>query len=130
MRYIFDSSAIFAAIQLGVGEKVIGGYTTTLAKYELGNIILKEGTIHKRLTAQEQDKLLLAAEHLLKLMQLLDVDGASIKVLETARELKLSFYDAYYLYYSKAMKLPLITEDLKLARKTENVVKSYRTNEM
>lgn len=130
MRYLFDASAIFSAVQLGAYNNLPGSYTLTLARYELGNIVFKEGTIHKRLTSEEQRKLLLSIEHLLKSMHLLDIEGVAVDILQLATELKLSFYDASYLYYAKTAKMPLVTEDLKLAGKAIQYVKSFRANEL
>ena len=58
MRLIFDSSSIFRAIQTNRIRVLMERHTLDLARYELGNILWKEHALYKRLTTEENLKIL------------------------------------------------------------------------
>lgn len=122
MRYLFDASAIFSALRPDTVWKLAGNYTIELAKYEVGNIIWKEKTVHKRMDDKEQGGLLDLAASALKTMQILKIDGHEIYVLKLASEINDSFYDASYVHFAAAMKIPLVTGDQKLSKKIKDRV--------
>ncbi|MDE1846324.1 MAG: type II toxin-antitoxin system VapC family toxin [Candidatus Micrarchaeota archaeon] len=123
MKYIFDSSAIFRAVEKGLHSKLDGSYTLTLARYELGNIVLCEGKIHKRINTAEQYEISKSFEKMLKFMHLVEIEGVIGNIIKTANETNSSFYDASYIYYSKITGMPLVTEDTKLANRIGTYVK-------
>ncbi|MCL5430243.1 MAG: hypothetical protein M1504_02060 [Candidatus Marsarchaeota archaeon] len=84
MRYVFDASAIFAALKPDTIDKLCGNYTTELAKYEVDNIIWKEKSVHKRMNSAEQEVLLDLAASALRTMQILKIDGHETYVLKLA----------------------------------------------
>ena len=122
--YLFDASGILTAIRLGKGEMLIGNYTLLLARYELGNAILKEGTIHHKYTKQQQFEFIGIIDGALKSMRVLDVEDIAKNVLDVALSYKLSFYDACYAYYARYTGMTLVTEDAKLANKVRGYIKT------
>lgn len=117
MKYLFDASAIFAALKPESIAKLSGNYTIELAKYEVGNIIWKEKTVHKRMNGKEQEAMLDLAASALKTMQILKLDGHENYVLRLASEIHDTFYDASYAHFAEAMSVPLVTMDEKLSKK-------------
>jgi hypothetical protein len=47
MKYLFDASSIFEIIKAGNLKSLVDGYTTDLARFELGNVIWKEVNLTK-----------------------------------------------------------------------------------
>ncbi len=123
MSYIFDSSAIFKAIKENAIEFLAGNLTLNLTRYEMGNIIWKEYTIHKRIDRQEALKIIKIFKDALSLMENLAINCNEEEILKIADDLKITFYDAAYIYYAKSRGIPLITEDRKLMEKAEQHVK-------
>jgi predicted nucleic acid-binding protein len=55
--------------------------------------------------------------HVLNLLELIEIAGSEEEILDTAIKLKITFYDASYAYFAKAKDLRLITEDSRLIKK-------------
>jgi predicted nucleic acid-binding protein len=55
--------------------------------------------------------------HILNLMDILEIAGSEDEILDTAIKLKITFYDASYAYFAKAKDLRLITQDAQLTKK-------------
>ena len=55
--------------------------------------------------------------HILNLMDPMEIAGSEEEILDTAIKHKITFYDASYVYFSKAKELRLITEDSRLIKK-------------
>jgi predicted nucleic acid-binding protein len=117
MKYLFDSSAIFRAIKENKIELLTGNATIELARYELGNIIWKEYVLQAKVSEEHSKMMAKTIKHVLTLMEILEIAGNEEEILETAQQLKITFYDASYSYIAKAKKLQLITEDLRLIKK-------------
>ncbi len=130
MKYLFDASAIFSALKPETVGKLSGNYTVELAKYEVGNIIWKERTIHKRMSEKEQEILIDLATDAIGTMSILKVDGHESFVLKLASEIHDSFYDASYAYFAKVMNVPLVTADSKLSKKIEGRITVRTINEI
>ncbi len=118
MKYLFDSSAIFRAIKENKIETLAGNYTLELARYELGNTIWKDCTLQAKISEQEAKTLTQAVKHTLNLMNVLEIAGSEEEILDTAIQLKITFYDAAYAQLAKEKELHLITEDTRLIKKT------------
>jgi predicted nucleic acid-binding protein len=118
MKYLFDSSAIFRAIKENRIETLAGNCTLELARYELGNIIWKDCALQAKVSEQEAKTMTQVVKRTLNLMNLLEIAGSEEKILDTAIQLKITFYDAAYAYLAKEKDLPLITEDTRLIKKT------------
>ena len=118
MSVIVDSSSIFRALISRKTVKVAGESTLELARYELGNAILKEHRIFKTLTLDEAERLAGEVSTLLENMSIIHFSN-QVDVLKVANETGTTYYDASYLYASKETGLILSTEDERL-RKAAN----------
>jgi predicted nucleic acid-binding protein len=118
MKCLFDSSAIFRAIKENKIETLAGNYTLDLARYELGNTIWKDCTLQAKISEQEAKTLTQAVKHTLTIMNVLQIAGSEEEILDTAIQLKITFYDAAYAQLAKEKELHLITEDSRLIKKT------------
>lgn len=130
MKYLFDSSAIFKAIKENKIDFLIGNHTLELARYELGNILWKNYSLHAKATDQEIKKLAKIIKQTLNLMEITQINCTEEKILETATKLKITFYDASYTYNAKAKELALITEDLQLTKKIASYTKASKLNDI
>jgi len=117
MKYLFDSSAIFRAIKENNVEVLTGNYTLELARYEMGNIVWKDYALQAKISEQESKMMAKTIEHTLSLMEVLGIAGNEEEILETAMQLKITFYDASYAYFANAKELQLVTEDLRLIKR-------------
>lgn len=105
MSFLFDSSAILKAIKENTVETLLGNNTLELTRYELGNVLWKESTLQKRLTNDESKRLVRLVKQVLNIMQVLEVDCHEEAILDAAQRLKLTFYDASYVFYARERKL-------------------------
>ena len=94
-----------------------GNYTLELARYELGNIIWKDCILHAKVSEQEAKMLAKTIKHTLTIMNVMEITDIEEEILDTAIKLKITFYDASYVYFAKTKDLKLITEDLRLIKK-------------
>ena len=117
MKALFDSSAIFRAVKENKIEFLAGNYTLESARYELGNIIWKDCVLHAKVSEQEAKMIAKTINHILNLMDHIEIAGSEDEILDTAIKLRITFYDASYAYFAKAKDLRLITEDAKLIKK-------------
>ena len=117
-------------MELDAAKKLVGEGSLDFARYELGNIIWKEGTIHKRLTESEQVEIIDVAVKVLGGMTLHTIDGHERSILALADNWRISFYDASYAYFAKVLDLCLVTEDLRLLNKAKGYVNMARTGEI
>jgi predicted nucleic acid-binding protein len=116
MKYLFDSSAIFRAIKENKIELLAGNCTLELARYELGNIVWKDYILQGKVSEQESKLMTKAIKHTLAQMDVMGIAGSEEEILETARQLKITFYDASYVYFAKVKELRLVTEDSRLIK--------------
>lgn len=117
MKYLFDSSAIFRAIKENKIEVLTGNFTLELARYELGNIIWKDHALQAKISDQESKTLAKTIKHTLTIMDVLGIANSEVEIMETAVQMKITFYDASYVYSAKAKELKLVTEDFRLIKK-------------
>lgn len=124
--HVLDSSAI-AVILRRLGKKAVkiirGKTTLDLAGYELGNIIWKECILKGHITPEEA---MSRAEEIAKILEIMRVELVEssegfMEVMQLSTELKITFYDASYLYIAKKNRLTLITEDVELKEKAERM---------
>jgi predicted nucleic acid-binding protein len=111
MNLLFDSSAIFSVVQAGKTDKLSGNYTLDLARYELGNIVWKNKVIHKSINEEEGDRIFALIVKTINSMSILKIVGYEKEILTLATILRISFYDASYLYFAKMLDIPLVTDD-------------------
>lgn len=123
MKYLLDASSIYRMVEANRLEFIESSATISLARYELGNAVLKDCAIHKRIDAQKAQQLVGFLYELLDALSTVAVQDGE-EVMKTAVSLKLSFYDAAYVQYSKAASLTLVTEDEKLRRKVDGYIEA------
>lgn len=131
MRYLFDSSSIYKiASEADTSKKLLYGYTCSLVRYELGNILITETRVRKTMTEIEQKRLLPLMMSSLNLVRFIALNGEEGRILEIAIKYGLSFYDASYVYAAKKASAVLVTEDGKLAKKVGDYIKTVRAEEV
>jgi len=126
MSYLFDASAIFKAIKEGKIEILSGNHTIELARYELGNVLWKEQTLHRKIQAKEAEKLAKTIKDIFKLLNVLNIACYEEEILALAIKANLTFYDASYVHLSLKRNLTLVTEDANLTNKAKNYVKTIK----
>jgi predicted nucleic acid-binding protein/post-segregation antitoxin (ccd killing protein) len=130
MKYLFDSLAILRAIKENKIGLLIGNKTLELARYELGNVIWKNFSLQARIPDRELKALAKIIKQTLNLMEITQITCSEEEILETAAQLKITFYDASYVYCTKAEELPLITEDLHLLKKITSYIEASKLNDI
>ena len=130
MKYLFDSSAIFRAIKENKIDLLTGNYTLELARYELGNIVWKDYFLQAKISKDEAKMILKAIKHTLTLMEVIPIESNEEEILESAIQLKTTFYDASYIYLARLKELQLITEDLRLIKKAIPAIKASVLNDI
>jgi predicted nucleic acid-binding protein len=118
---LLDASSIFEALRTLNLKPLEGSSTLDLARYEVGSAIWKHGNLLHTLTPEESKILMEEASRLFSLLDVVDVSGGEVDVLELAGKLKTTFYDASYLHMAKEMRVPLVTEDTRLAEKAHDL---------
>lgn len=126
MSYVFDAGSIlFLTRELGeeVLDAVKQNSTTSLAYYEIGNVLWKELNLLKRLNFNEATKALKVIFSLLKLMKVIHIENADLgaKTLSEASKLDITYYDAAYLVAAKELSGVLVTDDKKLATASKKI---------
>jgi predicted nucleic acid-binding protein len=122
MKYLFDSSATFRAIKENKVEVLNGEGTLELARYELGSILWKDHVLQARISERELKLLMRTIKHTLAVMDIQEIVSSEEEILGIATKLKMTFYDASYVYVAKAKELRLVTEDLRLIKKVAQTV--------
>jgi predicted nucleic acid-binding protein len=112
---LFDASSIITAMAQGRAERLHGGYTLPLARYEVGNVIWKQVALAKMFTTKEAAVLIETAEAVFARMTFVAHDASVTFAL--AAKAGLSFYDAAYASTAHAHDAVLVTEDKKLRAK-------------
>ncbi len=130
MKYFFDSSAIYALVKADKPEILARNYTSSLARYETGNILLTEISVKRTMPEVEQRSLLSLITRALNIMLIVDVKNREQAVIDIATKFNLSFYDASYVYFAKVLGAVLVTEDGKLARKVKDYLKIVTADEL
>ena len=123
MSFLFDASSIFEAIVRGNIKVLSGNYTVELARYELNNILWKRARLIGDVTVEDVLKLADIVKRVLKLMNIINIDCCEDDILKVAIKLGITFYDAVYVYISKAKGMTLVTEDKKLRKKIGSFVR-------
>jgi len=119
---LFDANAIYRLIREcpeKAMDKLMEGTTISLAYYELGNALWREAHLLKRISIEEAEKSLSLMYAMLVRMQVVEVDGEGIEILQTAHKCNLTFYDSAYLAEAKKTSKILVTDDNKLATAAE-----------
>lgn len=123
MRYLFDACSIYRMAEASETSGLVQQYTCSLVRYELGNILVKENRIFKKITEEEQRKILHFIGKALKFMSFISLIGDEEQILEVAMRYNMTFYDASYVYAARKASATLVTEDGKISKKIEDYVK-------
>ena len=132
--YLLDSSAIAVTLK-ELHEKSIelldGKDTLNLAYYEIGNIIWKECVLKRLISPEEAVENAEGIAKILGIMKIEKIDSSEdfMEAMKLATQLKLTFYDASYLYVARRKGLTLVTEDDELYKKAkENDIKVIKAS--
>ena len=124
MKTLFDSSAIFRAIKENQIDCLVDNCTLELARYELGNVLWKNYILQEKVSDQEAKALTKIIKQTLNLMTVIQIECTEEEILETAKKLEITFYDASYVCHAKTEQLALITEDQQLTKKVASYIKA------
>jgi predicted nucleic acid-binding protein len=117
-KYLIDTSALYPILLSGVSLKTEDCSISTLAEYEIGNVLWRENQHGKIRDPQ------LAAKTFSKAIQALtklEIDSIA-NVLAVAIERNLTFYDASYAYLAEKKNLALVTQDIHLLKKCKAAI--------
>lgn len=118
---VCDASAIYKTIKSNRLELLVGQSTSSIAVYELGNVIWKHAILVKTYDQKEANDLLNICEGILEEMRVVHNDLNDIY--RMAEKYRTSFYDAAYLCLAADMNVPLVTIDQKLVQKAAGSIK-------
>lgn len=126
-HYLLDASAFMFLIKKSNAEGVIeclqDSIILDLTYYEVGNAIWKESAITQFLTPEDSKTLEKVAQTILMKTDRITIEAAVFqKILEIAKNEKLSFYDSSYIYFAREKDLKLITEDKQLKAKAQKYI--------
>ena len=107
-----------------------GNYTIELARYELGNIVWKRVSLLRSVNVSRYVELMDVLKKVLNIMKVINIECSEGEILKLASELKITFYDASYVYEAKKLSIPLVTEDRELAKRVGNYVKTLGINDV
>jgi predicted nucleic acid-binding protein len=125
IKYLIDASSI-AILLRKIKEKtvefLVNVATLDLALYELGNFIWKECILKKNINKEEALNMVKDLTEILGLMDLEKIEKEDVRnVMMIALDLKLTFYDASYLYVAKSKDKILVTNDNELLDKAKRI---------
>lgn len=124
--YLFDTSSLLYVLKSRGYQKLDTQdcFVLDLTFYEFGNAVLNLATKRSEGQLLSEDEVRLLLESFGKVSELLKIqslENASMsEIFKIAKQEKITFYDAGYLYCAKRIGCQLVTEDEKLARAAEN----------
>jgi len=121
MTSLLDSSAIFKAIKENAIDRTAGSHTLELTRYELGNIVWKQRSLHKTINREESLRLIKIIADVLDTLQIHHAKGKEAETLNLAEDTNTTFYDASYLHHARELSLPLTSEDKRLIEKAHQL---------
>ena len=118
---LFDASSVFTLVRELRGKApdlFWEGSTISLAYYEVGNALLRECFLLKRIVPKEAAKLLKSVFAMLQAMDVavLEHEDLGNAILDMAGKLNITYYDAAYLTEAQRSNKILVTDDEKLAK--------------
>ena len=119
MSLVFDASAIIRLIELEPNKAfdiLRGQYTIDLVYYEIGNYLWK---ISKS-SIINIEPLIKAFNGALSLMNIVSI-GLNNDVVNLARKMNITYYDAAYVYSAMKLNTKLVTDDKELIKKFPNI---------
>lgn len=120
LQALFDASALTNLLVLAGGKTldvVRGGSILDLTPYEVGNAVWRMYKLSKRMSREQMIALLNVGVRVMARMDTIRCSSDDFqRTVEVAVAKGLTFYDAAYLYVAGKWHLPLVTDDLKLAK--------------
>jgi predicted nucleic acid-binding protein len=123
MNYLMDASTLYRIVDTKRFDAIAGVSTLDLARYEIGNAVLKDLKYLKRITALEADNMIDLFSEVLQVVVLVAISDSK-SIIKVADRFGLSFYDASYVFEARSLGLVLVTEDEKLRRKVGDYIKT------
>ncbi|MGQ4891171.1 MAG: type II toxin-antitoxin system VapC family toxin [Candidatus Njordarchaeia archaeon] len=130
MNYLFDTSALMDLIERKKHNILKGQYVLDLTVYEVGNIIWKMVNIFGSLNKRSAIELSKQINIIISKLNILRIENNMENILEIAVNERLTFYDASYIYFARVNNLILVTNDQKLLKKGEKMVKILKSSEI
>jgi predicted nucleic acid-binding protein len=130
MKYLLDASSVLQVIKSSSDEQdalrvFSENSMLDLTKYEVGNALWKEHTLHKSMEESEFREFLSLFGRIVQRTQLLSVDAQELpQVADLAAKESITFYDASYVMMAKARNLILATEDARLEKVASKYTKT------
>lgn len=124
MSLVFDASAIIRLVELKPDKAVNAlrnQYTIDLAYYEIGNYLWRIS----KLTTVNVELLLKVFNNVIGFMNVVPISLNS-DVIDLARRMNITYYDASYVYLTMKLNAKLVTEDRELIAKFPNIAISVR----
>ena len=128
-RHLFDASSFVKALKLGKPELLIKSHIQWLTLYEIMNALWKEKCLAKAIPVDKALQLMDIVTQIAKHMKILDISGLEVETLDTAIKLGLTAYDVSYTALAKKHNLVLVTEDVELKIKAQQLVKTLSIGE-
>jgi predicted nucleic acid-binding protein len=128
-RHLFDASSFVKALKLGKPELLIKSHIQWLTLYEIMNALWKEECLAKAIPVDKALQLMDIVTQIAKHMKILDISGLEVETLDTAIKLGLTAYDVSYIALAKKHNLVLVTEDVELKIKAQQLVKTLSIGE-
>jgi len=130
MSYVFDSSALLEAMKSKATTVLAGNYTLDLAKYELANALWKQHALLHRISRDDLNSLVRIAKDVMNVLEILRTDCHEEEVIKLSSELRLTFYDASYVFHALNLGASLVTEDEQLIDNAGTRVRALRIREI
>ena len=129
MKFLLDASYVLEAIKCmdeGEALRLFGeNCILDLTKYEVGNALWKEHTLHQSMEEEEFREFLSLFGRIIPQTQVLSVEGKDLpEVADLAAKERITFYDASYVIVAKSRDLPLVTMDAQLRKVASKYVKT------
>ena len=117
---VVDSGVIYECVRLAKTRPLTGQYTTSLALFELGNIVWKNSVLVRTYSQKDACQLLSGCEIVIEKMR---VSYSNLEhIYQLSARHHISFYDAAYVCLARDLKVPLVTLDIKLTQKIGSAV--------
>ncbi|HDI32161.1 MAG TPA: PIN domain-containing protein [Thermofilum sp.] len=122
-KLLFDASSMLYALKLKKLRIIYDNYIQWLTIYEVTNALWKEASLIGSMSLSEASKIVKLFTEAVEFTKLLNPHPYEEEILAIADELEITAYDASYVFLAKQKGLSLVTEDKKLRKKAEKLIK-------
>jgi predicted nucleic acid-binding protein len=127
---LFDASSLIYSLKIRNLKLLYNNYIQLLTIYEVMNALWKESYLTKAITIEEARELNNILNEIIDLMNMINPHGYEKEILENAWKLGITAYDASYVVIAKKNNLILVSEDEKLKRKIDDIIKIISLKEL